>query len=125
MPGALVCLIGNYNIRERTAGRFETTHALIDAYRHDDREAAVYWLESVRALAFTISSLINVVDPEAVIIGGGIAQAGAALFEPLKRELQCIEWRPFGEPVKLLPAQLGEWAGAIGAARAAREALGN
>ncbi len=116
MPGALECLIGNYNIRERTGDRFETTHALIEAYRERDPVAYRLWLESVQALAVTIASLINVVDPEAVIIGGGIAQAGEALFEPLRKAMKDYEWLPFGEPVKLLPATLGEWAGAIGAA---------
>lgn len=116
MPGALECLIGNYNIGERTGGRFVTTHALIEAFRRGDAEASGFWLGSVRALAFAVASLINVVDPEAVIIGGGIAQAGEALFGPLQAALEEIEWRPFGDPVKLLPATLGEWAGAIGAA---------
>jgi len=116
MPGALECLIGNYNIGERTGGRFATTHALIEAFRSGDAEASGFWLASVRSLAFAVASLINVVDPEAVIIGGGIAQAGEALFGPLRDAMQEIEWRPFGESVKLLPASLGEWAGAIGAA---------
>jgi glucokinase len=77
----------------------------------------------VRALACGIASLINILDPEAVIIGGGIAQAGEALFEPLRAELEQIEWRPAGHMVRLLPAQLGEWAGAIGAAREAMSPL--
>ena len=122
MPGALECAIGNYNIRERTGGRFETTHALIAAYRAGDGFAAEVWLKSVRALACAIASFINILDPEAVIIGGGIAQAGDALFEPLRGELAKIEWRPAGHATRLLPAALGEWAGAIGAAREAMPA---
>lgn len=119
MPGALECWIGNYNIGERSAGRFETTHELIEAYRAGDSFASEVWLRSIRALACGIASLINIIDPEAVIIGGGIAQAGDALFEPLRTELTGIEWRPGGHSVQLRPAQLGEWAGAIGAARTA------
>ena len=122
MPGALECAIGNYNIRERTGGRFDTTHALIDAYRTGDEFAREVWLKSVRALACAIASFINILDPEAIILGGGIAQAGDALFEPLRGELAKIEWRPAGHTARLLPAALGEWAGAIGAAR---EALTN
>ena len=116
MPGALACLIGNYNIHERTGGRFETTHALIEAYRAKDPVAHRLWLESISALAVTIASVINTIDPEAVIIGGGIAQAGDALFIPLREALNHYEWQPFGAPIKLLPAALGEWAGALGAA---------
>lgn len=118
-PGALEWFIGNYNIGERTGGRFATTHELIAAYRTGDDEARALWMRSIRALACAITSLINIVDPEAVIIGGGIAQAGDALFQPLADELAEIEWLPTGEAVRILPAALGEWAGAIGAAREA------
>ena len=116
-PGSLEDCIGNHNIRERTGGRFPSTHELIAAARAGDGEATRLWGESVRALACALSSFINILDPEAVILGGGIAQAGDALFEPLRAELDRLEWRPAGQAVKLLPAQLGEWAGAIGAAR--------
>lgn len=118
-PGALEIFFGNYNIRERTAGRFATTHDLIAAYRAGDADAAKYWLRSVRALACAIASFANILDPKAVILGGGIAQAGDALFTPLADELAKVEWRPTGHAVKLLPATLGEWAGAIGAAHTA------
>ena len=119
MPGALEDFIGNHNIFARTDGRFATTHELIAAYRTYNDDARRLWLESIRALACAIASFVNILDPEAVIIGGGIAQAGDALFKPLADELAKIEWRPGGEAVKLIPAALGEWAGAIGAARAA------
>lgn len=118
-PGALEWFCGNYNTRERTGGRFTTTHELIAAFRADDAEAAKHWLRSIRALACAIASFANILDPEAVILGGGIAQAGDALFTPLACELAKVEWRPTGHAVKLLPATLGEWAGAIGAAHTA------
>jgi glucokinase len=118
-PGALECAIGNYNIRERTGGRFDTTHALIAACRVGDEFAREVWLGSIRALACAVASFINILDPEAIIIGGGVAQGGNALFEPLREELGKIEWRPAGHAARLIPAALGEWAGAIGAAREA------
>ncbi len=119
MPGALECAIGNWNIRERTGGRFETTHALIEAVRAGDGFAREVWLTSIRALACALASFINILDPEAIILGGGIAQAGDALFDPLREEIAKVEWRPAGHTVRILPATLGEWAGAIGAAREA------
>ena len=116
MPGSLEVAIGNWNIRERSGGLFETTHALVAAHLAGDTKATRVWLDSVRALACAIGSFANILDPEAVIIGGGIARSGAALFEPLQRLLDEVEWRPGGGRVKLLPAALGELAGAYGAA---------
>ena len=72
-----------------------------------------------------ITGLINVLDPEAVIIGGGIARAGDALFLPLKEFLETMEWRPTGSTVRIVPAQLGEFAGAFGAAAASINAPKN
>jgi glucokinase len=118
-PGALEDAIGNCTISARSSGRFQTTHELVAAHRSGDRDATAIWLKSLRELACGIVSLINVLDPEAVIIGGGIAQAGPVLFEPLQRFIDPIEWRPAGRNVKILPAQLGEFAGACGAARMA------
>jgi glucokinase len=119
MPGALEVFCGNYNILERTEGRFATTHALIAAFLAGDVGAEKYWRRSLRALAAAIASFVNILDPEAVLLGGGIAQAGEALFGPLADELAKVEWRPNGAAVRLLPAQLGEWAGALGAAKTA------
>lgn len=115
-PGSLEWAVGNYRIRERSDGRFETTHDLVTAHRAGDGAATTVWLDSLRALACGIASLVNVLDPEVVIIGGGIAQAGPALFDPLRRFLAAVEWRPGGHQVRLVPAQLGDLAGAYGAA---------
>src|SRR5437667_5526122 len=115
-PGSLEVAIGNCTIQERSRGRFQSTHDLIAAYLKGDAEAAAIWLKSVKALAAAVCSFINILDPEAVIIGGGIARAGKALFEPLRQFLDPIEWRPVGQRAKVLPAQLGEFAGAFGAA---------
>jgi glucokinase len=115
MPGSLEVMIGNCTIEQRTGGRFKTTHELVEVHQRGDEFATDVWLKSVRALGYAISSFINVLDPEAVIIGGGIARCGAALFEPLERFVRDTEWN-VGSSVKILPAQLGELAGAYGAA---------
>jgi glucokinase len=117
MPGSLEDAIGDCTVERRTDGRFTSTRALVQAHLAGDREATVKWLSSVYCLACAVASMINIFDPEAVVIGGGIAQAGPALFEPLADLLAKVEWRPGGHSVKILPAKLGSYAGAIGAAR--------
>src|SRR6266850_3948991 len=115
-PGSLESLIGNYTIRERSGGKFESTHDLVAAAQHGDQKARQVWERSVHQLGCAIVSMINIADPEVVIIGGGIATAGSALFEPLNRVLDKHEWRPHGHRAKVVAATLGEFAGAIGAA---------
>ena len=115
-PGSLEEMIGNYNISERSKGRFNSTRKLVDAHLAGDKDATSIWLRSVFHLAAAVASFINAFDPEIVIIGGGIAQAGPALFEPLANYLERFEWRPMGHHVPVISASLRDKAGAIGAA---------
>ncbi len=119
IPGSLEDAIGNCTVEARSNGRFQTTHDLIAAHLAGDEFATKVWLKSVKALAAGIAGLINVLDPETVIIGGGIARAGEALFQPLREHLDQMEWSPTGNKVRIEPAKLGEFAGAHGAARRA------
>jgi len=119
-PGALEPSIGNYTVSPRSGGRFASTRELVEAYCAGDTEAGRVWLKSVNALARAITSFINCLDPELIILGGGISQAGPALFKPLQKAMDDIEWRPGGHSVRIVPAALGEWAGACGAAWNAR-----
>jgi glucokinase len=121
-PGSLEDAIGEVTLPARSGGRFARTQDLLAAAAAGDAQAATIWADSVRALAAAVASLINLLDPEAVVIGGGVAQAGPALFDPLRHHLDTMEWRPAGARVDLRPAALGVWAGALGAARAAMQA---
>jgi glucokinase len=120
MPGAIETLIGDCTVAARSGGRFPSSAALVAAHRAGDADATRVWLASVRAFAFALGSCINLFDPELIVLGGGIAQAGDALFLPLASELDRIEWRPGGHRVPVVPAGLGEWAGALGAAAQGR-----
>ena len=115
-PGSLEAAIGNYTVGIRSNERFSSTREIVEAYRAGDAEATVVWEKSLRILARAITSFINILDPELVIIAGGITKAGPVLFEPLAAYLGEIEWRPAGRRVGIVPATLGEWAGACGAA---------
>ena len=116
-PGSLEDLIGDHSVEARSAGRFGSTRDLVAAVRGGDQFAQGVWRRSIRALACAIASLINVLDPEVVIIGGGIAAAGETLFDPLREELRAMEWCPGGHQVLVVSAKLGAFAGAIGAAK--------
>lgn len=115
-PGSLEDAVGDHTLRERSNGRFNSTEALVAAVKEGDKQADKIWRQTIEDLAAGIVSVINLVDPEVVFIGGGIASAGDLLFQPLQQRLDQIEWRPQGKPVSIKPAMLGDLAGAIGAA---------
>ena len=116
IPGSLEDAVGEATLAARTGGRFRTTAELLRAVTAGDPDAARAWEKSVRALGCGLASLVNILDPEAIVIGGGIAQSGPLLYEPLQKVLDEVEWRPSGGAVRLLKAEMGEWAGAVGAA---------
>lgn len=116
IPGSLEDCIGNCTIEKRTNGAFSSTHALIEAAENGDTLAKETWLRSVRQLAIGIASLTNILSPEIVVLGGGIAEAGEALFVPLEKFMEQFEWRIGGKKVKIMKAGHQDLAGAIGAA---------
>jgi len=68
-------------------------------------------------LGIGLGNLINIFNPDTIIVGGGVSKAGDILFEPLRRK--SMEWSleaPAGA-VRIIPAHLGNDAGCIGAAR--------
>jgi glucokinase len=78
---------------------------------------AVAGLRSVgRYLGIGIANMIVVVTPDVVVIGGGISAAFDLLREPIETELRERVYTTALERVRLVPAELGTWAGAIGAA---------
>ena len=118
-PGSLEDAIGEHNLAKLSGGRFASTRELVAAYRRGSRDASRIWLESVQSLAAAMAGLVNVLDPEIVVIGGGIADAGEALFAPLRKQMNRFEWRPGGSRVRIVKAKLGGAAGSAGAARGA------
>lgn len=121
VPNPLEEWIGDRTVSARSDGRFLDTQELLAAVRAGDEDAHSIWQKSIRALAVAVASFGLIFDPEAVVIGGGIARAGVVLFKPLAEELNEVEWRPGSQRMKILHARLGEWAGAIGAARNAMD----
>jgi glucokinase len=115
-PGSLEQTIGNSTLGSRSGGRFTSTRKLVEAHLSGDSEATEIWLRSIHNLAAGITSIINALDPEVIILGGGIAEAGSALFDPLAGFMERIEWRPQGHRVQIIPAALGDLAGTLGAA---------
>lgn len=124
MPGSLEECIGNCTLEKRSLGRYSETHDLVHDYRKGDHFATWLWLSSVRKLSIGMASIINILSPECIILGGGIAEADEALFAPLHAFLELYEWHPGAQRTEIIKAQFSEYSGAIGAACFAAEREG-
>ncbi|GIT81692.1 glucokinase [Leifsonia sp. LS1] len=94
---------------------------VLERARTGDQHAVAVWESALDALALDLSHTVALLSPEAVVIGGGLSQAGDALFGPLADRLDRI--LTFQRRPVLLRASIGENAGVIGAALRARDLL--
>lgn len=93
-----------------------TPAALAAAANAKDPVAIGVWNQVAAALASTLMSCCWLLNPQALIIGGGVAKAGDLLFAPLTANLYNQLSEPFKEPLMVLPARFSNDAGMIGAA---------
>lgn len=68
------------------------------------------------ALGIAIASATHLCDLEVVTVGGGLAQAGSLLFDPLEESLRRHAGLDYARDVRVVPATLGQSAGLVGAA---------
>lgn len=92
-----------------------TAKVVAEAVRTGDKLAAEIWDETIYYLAVGISNIINVLAPEAVILGGGVSTAGDLLLEPLRRQVQSHNTMLPPDKINILQAALGGDSGSYGA----------
>lgn len=101
------------------------TPALVaKAAQEGDTDALEIWETAGRAMGIAVAAVLTSVDPEQVLIGGGVGQAGEILLAPMRDEAvrRARMMAPAVTPI--VPAALGEQAGVIGAAALALESIG-
>lgn len=86
-----------------------------------DKTARIIVESAGRALGAAIGQLVNTLDPEAVVIGGGLGLAGGLFWQTLEVATREHIWSPLHRNLRVLPAQSGVDAGWLGAALAAAE----
>ncbi|MBI3697860.1 MAG: ROK family protein [Acidobacteria bacterium] len=98
-----------------------TAEMVVEAARQNDEAARQALDQTVAYLAMGLANLVSLLNPQMVVLGGGLMQAGDLLLEPLRREV--LEWaQPIAaRQVRLELTRLGEDAGLLGAARLALE----
>ena len=132
--GALEKYMGNVQIAEHAVKRYAeagmdknledcTPKAIAVAAGNGDDIARQIWAEIAEWLGTALSSIAWLINPDAFVIGGGVAQAGDLIFDPLKRKVQSMLSTVVWEKLQIVPARFSNEAGIIGNAALAADAL--
>lgn len=100
-----------------------TAEAVCDAAAAGDGYASRVVEETARILAVAVANLVHLFNPEVIVVGGGVAAAGDLLFEPLRAEVRRRAFRSATDVCRIVPAELPQTAGIIGAAAVLKRAL--
>jgi glucokinase len=119
--GGSACLeayIGNKIIMRQARSVFKKKISLEELSRLANcghKEAKAIWLNAARRLGLALVGVINLLNPDCVVIGGGIANAGRVLFDKIKKTVYKQAMPVQAKRVKIFKAKLGNDAGLIGA----------
>jgi glucokinase len=130
--GALEAYVGHYKIAERAkeiysaAGKEisdEEANArnLSAAADRGDSLAEAVWQDIGLKIGVGLTNVIWLVNPDRIVLGGGVAQAGEHLFKYIRETIEHRCEKTFWQKLELVPATLGNDAGIIGAASLALE----
>ncbi len=100
-----------------------TAEAVCSAAAAGDALAMDIVAETARVLGVTVANVIHLFNPDVVVIGGGVAGAGARLFAPLRAEAERRAFPSAIAACRIVPAALGEVAGVVGAAGVFKHAI--
>ena len=92
-----------------------TPEVISNAARYGDKLALHIWQDTGRYLGIALAGVVNLLNPEKIVIGGGVANAGKVLFDAVKETIKQRAMRLPAKTVKIVKAKLGEGAGVIGA----------
>jgi glucokinase len=127
--GGQACLetyIGNRAILKdarRTFKRDISLEELSALAKRGNIEAKKIWRKVGQRLGIALTGVVNLLNLDAVIIGGGVAGAGRVLFDAVKDTLKHRAMRVQAKSVKILKAKLGSDAGLIGGALLVKEGV--
>jgi glucokinase len=110
--------------RGREAGLENVTAEDVAAAARDgDPIATAVWEETVAALACGVTSIVNIFEPEVVVVGGGVSRSGEQLLGPV-RDLVRAHAMGSAAHGEIVQAALGDYVGVVGAAAIVHETAG-
>ncbi len=101
------------------------TAAMVEAAaREGDEVAGEVFTRAATYLGVGMGSLLNLFNPQRIIIGGGVSKAGEMLFAPVRRIARARAFERPGRDAEIVPAALGDDVGVVGAAAVAFQRVG-
>jgi len=94
-----------------------TAQTVYEAAEAGDAIALEVVRETARYLGVGVANLVNLLNPEVVVICGGVTRAGDRLFAPLRREVAHRAFKPAVQATRIVPGALPGTAGVVGAAK--------
>ena len=94
-----------------------TAQTVYEAAQAGDEIALEVVNDTARFLGTGVANLLNVFNPEVVVVCGGVTQAGDHLFVPLRREIARRAFKPAVAACRIVPGELSGTAGVYGAAK--------
>ncbi|MBN1587868.1 MAG: ROK family transcriptional regulator [Candidatus Omnitrophica bacterium] len=91
-------------------------HQVIDAAKDGDPFAVSLIEDAGDRLGIKVAFLVNLLNPEVVVVGGGIEAAGSILLDPIKKRVKSCAYDEPASRVKVVPSRLGDGSIALGAA---------
>ncbi len=117
--GCLERLIGNRSISARARAVFKrpiSLEELSSRARSGDRRAAAVWQETAQHLGIVLTGIVNLLNPDRIVIGGGISNARELLFRQLRAMIKERAMPVQARDVTIVKARFSNDAGIIGAA---------
>jgi glucokinase len=98
-----------------------TAATVYDAANHGDALALEVVRDTAKFLGTGVANLLNLLNPDVVVITGGVTRAGDRLFEPLRAEVKRRAFRPAVQACRIVPGKLAGTAGMVGAVATFRQ----
>lgn len=122
--GCLEAYVGNHKIikdARKIFGPQITLERVSALARENNLKAINFWSQVGNKLGLALSGIVNLLNLDLIVIGGGVSYAGGVLFENIRRTILLRAMRVQAKRVRVVKAKLGIDAGLIGAGYLVRE----
>ncbi|MDD2654354.1 MAG: ROK family protein [Candidatus Omnitrophica bacterium] len=116
--GCLERFVGNKYLLQKARGSFGSSislERLAELAKKKNKKAIAIWQEAGRHIGVALAGVVNLLNPDRIVIGGGVANAGKVLFDEIENTVKSLAMPTQRRTVKIVKAKLTDNAGIFGA----------